>query len=113
MPRSNQLHLRATMERKRYHKIITANELNLKKIKAGKQPNIKINLILLSCHFKFLNLSAKRGISATKRKQKSSIKRNKKTALNFSEIKKPRFPKIKELQKRALAGVGNPMKEEV
>ena len=76
-------------ERMTYHAMMAAKQLNPRKIIMGIQIKIKINLILLSCQERFLNLRANMGISATKRKQDSNMNMKRKKALNFSETKKP------------------------
>lgn len=72
-----------------YHAMMAAKQLNPRKIIMGIQVKIKINLILLSCQERFLNLRANMGISATKRKQDNNMNMKRKKALNFSETKKP------------------------
>ncbi len=72
-----------------YHAMMAAKQLNPKKIIMGMQVRMKINLILLSCQERFLNLRANMGISATKRKQDSNMNMKRKKALNFSETKNP------------------------
>lgn len=78
----------------------------------GAQTIRKIKLILLSFHDKFLNFKANIGNSATSNNEKIIIRSNNHTTLAFPN-KKSLPPTINAPQKRALAGVGNPTKEEV
>ena len=73
------------------------------------QPARKTYFSLLSFHASVLNFSASIGISATSRKQKSSMKRKRNTTLNLSDTRNACCPITSELQNRALAGVGRPM----
>ena len=83
MPDKNYADLREEKsERMTYHAIIAAKQLYLKTIIIGIQVTIKIYLILLSFHDRFLNFNAKSGISATKRKQNNNMKRKRNIALN-------------------------------
>lgn len=93
--------------------MMAAKQLNPIKITIGMHVNIKINLILFSCQERFLNLRANMGISATNRKQDSNMNMKRKNALNFSEIRNPWLPTIREAQNKVLAGVGTPMNDDV
>ena len=76
----------------------------------GRQPSRKMYLCLLSDQLMFRNFSASMGTSLTKSMQKSTTKRRRKTALNFCDTRNACSPSTRLPQKRALAGVGRPMK---
>ena len=79
----------------------------------GIQVKIKINLILLSCQERFLNLRANMGISATKRKQDNNMNMKRKKALNFSETEKTVIAHNQRSPKQGVGRVGTPMKDDV
>ena len=74
---------------------------------------MKLKLVLLSFHEKFLNFSANKGSSATNRKERIIDSAAKNQWLPTNERSKRLFVIIrgKELIKRALAGVGRPINE--
>lgn len=92
-----------------YHRIMPAKQLSASN-RHGRHPIKKMYLILLSAQLRFLNLSAKSGISATSKKENMSMKRKRKRALNLGLTRNACWPIIKLPQKSALAGVGSPMK---
>ena len=99
-------------ERMIYQRMMPAKQLSAN-MKHGKQPRRNIYFTLLSLQLKFLNLSANRGNSDTRRKQNISMNRKRNMALNLPLTRKACCPTIRLPQNKAFAGVGKPIKEDV
>lgn len=96
-----------------YQMMMAARQAFPNRMMSGNDTDKKMYCILLDCQERFLNLSENIGISATNSHDVSNTNRMRYNALNLSEIRKLCPPAAKELQKRALAGVGIPMKDVV
>ena len=89
------------------------NPLMPKNTSNGMQTMMKIQLIWLSFHVRFLNFSENIGISATNKYDISMTKQKRQIALNESEMRKLYPPTTNDPQNNALAGVGRPINEVV
>ena len=96
-----------------YQMIIAAKQPSFNNMISGSDTNKNMYCTLLDCQERFLNLRENMGISATNNHDVSNTSNTRYIALNLSEIRNSYPPTANELQKRALAGVGIPIKEEV
>lgn len=103
--------LQTIKERTVYHIIMAANAL-IPRNRSGILINKKVKLILLSFQDRFLNFKENIGSSDTNRNEKIKIKSSIIKTLLFAN-KKSFPPAMSDPQKKAFAGVGIPMKEEV